>query len=387
MRRGAAGFSRAHLEEFARGRPSLAFGEPYASYDSGRFIARLPSPPYLFIDRITRVEPEPWVVRPGGWVESELDVPPDAWHIAAERSAAVPYCVILEAALQPCGWLAAYMGSALKSAKPLHFRNLGGSATLHAAVPGDVGTLRIRIRMTQVSEVSDMIIEHFEFEIGSAREIVYSGTTYFGFFTPAALERQEGIRGARPDVLGDGPAAMAADGFAFPQEPPLTPDDCNRSPARGMADPAAALRMIDRIDLFLPEGGSRRLGFIRGSKEVNPADWFFQAHFFQDPVWPGSLGLESFLQLLKFAARQHWPQLAASHRFAPAIGRAHRWTYRGQVLPANRRVTVAASITEIVDAPHPALWAEGYLMVDGLPIYRMEDFGIRLLPDNDREEK
>jgi hypothetical protein len=50
-------------------------------------------------------------------------------------------------------------------------------------------------------------------------------------------------------------------------------------------------------------------------------------------------------------------------------------------------VTVAASITEIVDAPHPTLWAEGYLMVDELPIYRMEDFGIRLLPDNDREEK
>jgi 3-hydroxymyristoyl/3-hydroxydecanoyl-(acyl carrier protein) dehydratase len=327
------------------------------------------------------------VVRPGGWVESELDVPPDAWHIAAERSAAVPYCVILEAALQPCGWLAAYMGSALKSGKPLHFRNLGGSATLHAAVPADVGTLRTRIRMTQVSEVADMIIEHFEFEIGSAREIVYSGTTYFGFFTPAALDRQEGIRGARSDVFGDGPGAMAADGFIFPQEPPLTPDDCNRSPARGMADPAGALRMIDRIDLFLPEGGSRRIGFIRGSKEVNPADWFFQAHFFQDPVWPGSLGLESFLQVLKFAARQHWPQLAASHRFAPAIGRAHRWTYRGQILPANHRVTVAASITEIVDAPHPTLWAEGYLMVDELPIYRMEDFGIRLLPDNDREEK
>ena len=380
----ATGFSRTHLEEFARGRPSLAFGEPYAPYDSGRFIARLPSPPYLFMDRITRVEPEPWVVRPGGWVESEMDVPPDAWYVAAERSATVPYCVLLEAALQPCGWLAAYMGSALKSTKPLHFRNLGGSATLHAAVPADVGTLRARIRMTHVSEVADMLIEHFEFEIRSSREIVYSGSTYFGFFTLAALERQEGLRDARQGVFADGSGAMAADGFLFPQVPPLTPADRNRSPAIGMADPAAALRMIDRIDFFLPEGGSRRIGFIRGSKEVNPADWFFQAHFYQDPVWPGSLGLESFLQLLKFAARQRWPQLAASHRFAPAVDRAHRWTYRGQILPINQRVTVAASITEVVEAPHPTLWAEGYLMVDELPIYRMEDFGIRLLPENDK---
>jgi acyl transferase domain-containing protein/3-hydroxymyristoyl/3-hydroxydecanoyl-(acyl carrier protein) dehydratase len=381
----AAGFGRAHLEEFARGRPSVAFGKPYAPYDSGRFIARLPSPPYLFMDRITRVEPEPWVVRPGGWVESEMDVPPDAWYVAAERSATVPYCVLLEAALQPCGWLAAYMGSALKSTKPLHFRNLGGSATLHAAVPADGGTLRTRIRMTHVSEVADMLIEHFEFEIRSAREIVYSGTTYFGFFTPAALERQEGIRDARQGAFADGPGARAADGFLFPPVAPLTPADPNRSPAIGMADPAAALRMIDRIDHYLPEGGLRRIGFIRGSKEVNPADWFFQAHFYQDPVWPGSLGLESFLQLLKFAARRRWPQLAATHRFAPAVDRAHRWTYRGQILPANQRVTVAASITEVVEAPLPTLWAEGYLMVDELPIYRMEDFGMRLLPENDKD--
>ncbi|CAG1773169.1 partial 3-hydroxydecanoyl-[acyl-carrier-protein] dehydratase, partial [uncultured bacterium] len=384
-KRAAAAFSRAQLEEFARGRPSRAFGEPYAPYDSGRFVARLPSPPYLFIDRITRVEPEPWVVRPGGWVESEMDVAPDAWYVAAERSAAVPYCVILEAALQPCGWLAAYMGSALKSEKPLHVRNLGGSATVHAAVPADVGTLLARIRMTHVSGVVDMIIEHFEFEIHAARGIVDSGSTYFGFFTPAALERQEGIRDARQAVSAHGPGTMAAEGVAFPHEAPLTPDDRNRSLAAGMADPAAALRMIDRIDLFLPEGGSRRLGFIRGSKEVDPADWFFRAHFFQDPVWPGSLGLESFLQLLKFGARQRWPHLAASHRFAPAIDRAHRWTYRGQILPSNRRVTVEASVTEIVEAPHPTMWAEGYLMVDGLPIYRMEDFGIRLLPENDKE--
>jgi acyl transferase domain-containing protein/3-hydroxymyristoyl/3-hydroxydecanoyl-(acyl carrier protein) dehydratase len=377
----AAVFNRTHFEEFARGRPSLAFGEPYAPYDGGRFIARLPAPPYLFIDRITRVEPEPWAVRPGGWVEAEMDVPEDAWYIAAERSSSVPYCVLLEAALQPCGWLAAYMGSALKSAKPLHFRNLGGHATLHQPVPNQIGMLRTRTRMTHASEVVDMLIEHFDFEIHSSHGLVYSGSTYFGFFTPAALEQQQGIRDARQNALAPGSAADTGSGFAFPEVPPLTPEDIRRSPAAGLAFPAGALRMIDRIDLFIDKGGARQLGFIRGSKEVDPQDWFFKAHFFQDPVWPGSLGLESFLQLLKFAARRRWPQLADTHRFAPAVGRSHRWTYRGQILPANRRVTVEASITEIVDTPAtPAIFAEGYLLVDGLPIYHMQDFGIRLLP-------
>jgi 3-hydroxymyristoyl/3-hydroxydecanoyl-(acyl carrier protein) dehydratase len=384
-RQAAAVFGRAHLEEFARGRPSLAFGEPYAPFDSGRFIARLPSPPYLCIDRITRVEPQPWVVHPGGWVEAELDVPEDAWYIAAERCGAVPYCVLLEAALQPCGWLAAYMGSALKSAKPLHFRNLGGHATLHRCAPARVGTLRTRIRMTHASEVVDMLIEHFEFETRSSQGLVYSGSTYFGFFTQAALQRQEGLREARLKAAAPGADDDGGGGFVFEETPPLTPQDVRRRPCSGLAFPSGALRMIDRIDLFAHSGGERRLGLIRGSKEVDPQDWFFQAHFFQDPVWPGSLGLESFLQLLKYAARQRWPQLAATHRFAPAAGRSHRWTYRGQILPTNRRVTVEASLTEIVDAPAPALFAEGQLMVDDLPIYHIQDFGIRLIPVHDAE--
>ena len=66
--------------------------------------------------------------------------------------------------------------------------------------------------------------------------------------------------------------------------------------------------MIDTIDAMLPEGGPRALGFIKGSSRVDPAAWFFRAHFHQDPVWPGSLGLESFLQLLKVFATRQWPE-------------------------------------------------------------------------------
>jgi 3-hydroxymyristoyl/3-hydroxydecanoyl-(acyl carrier protein) dehydratase len=33
---------------------------------------------------------------------------------------------------------------------------------------------------------------------------------------------------------------------------------------------------------------------------VDPAEWFFKAHFFQDPVQPGSLGIEALIQLLQW---------------------------------------------------------------------------------------
>jgi 3-hydroxymyristoyl/3-hydroxydecanoyl-(acyl carrier protein) dehydratase len=223
-----------------------------------------------------------------------------------------------------------------------------------------------------------MLIEHFDFEIHGPDGLVYDGSTYFGFFTPAALARQEGLR----DASGAPPAGPAAPGAAvrLPAEAPLTPDDPRLSAAPALAMPAGALRMIDRIEHFMPDGGPDGLGLLRGSKTIDPEEWFFKAHFYQDPVCPGSLGIESFLQLLKVAARECWPALVDSHRFALQTGKPHRWTYRGQILPLNRRVTVEAAITARTETPHPALEASGILSVDGLPIYRMEDFGVLLLP-------
>jgi 3-hydroxymyristoyl/3-hydroxydecanoyl-(acyl carrier protein) dehydratase len=227
-----------------------------------------------------------------------------------------------------------------------------------------------------------MIIEHFDFQIHGSQGLVYDGSTYFGFFTPSALERQEGIRDAAATAFR--PAADASTGNAprkLNDEAPLTPEDRTREPGRGLGLPARALRMIDWIELHHPRGGPHGLGFVRGVKDVDPQEWFFKAHFYQDPVCPGSLGLESFLQLLKFAAAERWPQLASSHCFRTAIGREHRWTYRGQILPSHQRVTVEAAVTEVVETPHPALLAEGYLLVDGLYIYHMKDFGIQLVPN------
>ena len=64
--------------------------------------------------------------------------------------------------------------------------------------------------------------------------------------------------------------------------------------------------MMDRVDVFVPDGGPAGLGFIQGSKHVRADEWFFKAHFYQDPVWPGSLGLEAMLQLMKVVAAERW---------------------------------------------------------------------------------
>src|SRR5262249_49457605 len=150
------------------------------------------------------------------------------------------------------------------SQEDLCFRNLGGTATQHEPVGPGIGTLTTTVKLTNVSRSAGMIIQNFDFHVTAAGRPIYSGQTAFGFFSKAALQQQVGIRDATPF---EPPAEQRGRALSF-----LMPDDAPY--------PEPMLRMIDDIDLFIPDGGSCGLGFIRGTKRVNPEEWFFKAHFF-----------------------------------------------------------------------------------------------------------
>ncbi len=152
---------------FAVGKPSDAFGDRYRPFDDGRFIARLPGPPYQFLDRIMRVDAEPWVMVAGGSAEAEYDILPDAWFFEADRQDRMPLALLLEVALQACGWLAAYMGSALTADHALKFRNLGGKARQHRLVTRQTGTLTTRVKVTKIASTAGMILQNYDFAIHS----------------------------------------------------------------------------------------------------------------------------------------------------------------------------------------------------------------------------
>ncbi len=356
-------FDYASIHAFAVGKPSEAFGERYRVFDDERVIARLPGPPFQFLDRIVSIDQcQPWQLAAGGVIRAAYDVPADAWYFIENRQPEMPFAVLLEVALQPCGWLAAYLGSALTSQTDLSFRNLGGTARQCLPVRADVGTLTTEIRITRVSQSGGMIIQHYDFAVSSAAGLVYQGDTYFGFFSRAALARQVGLRECTPYQ----PAASELAGHTicdYPSAPPF---------------PARMMRMVDRIDGYSPDGGPQALGFICGQADVDPAAWFFQAHFYQDPVWPGSLGLESFIQLLKYVAYDRWGGQAGSVRFAaPGRDAAHSWVYRGQILPTDSQVSIEAVITAR-DEAQKRLTADGLLSVDGRIIYQMRDFTLTM---------
>jgi 3-hydroxymyristoyl/3-hydroxydecanoyl-(acyl carrier protein) dehydratase len=216
-----------------------------------------------------------------------------------------------------------------------------------------------------------MIIQHYDFDLRCDGQPVYTGNTYFGFFSKASLANQVGIREAKPFAAS--PNELAG---AWRQPYPNGRPFANEQ-----------FQMIDEVDLSLDQG-PERLGYVIGRMKVKPDAWFFKAHFYQDPVVPGSLGLESFFQLLKLYAFRRW-NLNESTEFSTPVtdGRStvvaakHEWVYRGQVIPKDDLVTVSAVITQVDDSCRE-LSAEGFLSVDGRIIYQMKNFTLGVVHGN-----
>jgi 3-hydroxymyristoyl/3-hydroxydecanoyl-(acyl carrier protein) dehydratase len=356
----------------ANGRPSEAFGPIYSRFDAPGRVARLPNPPYLFMSRITKTVGELGSMNDGMQVEVEYDIPTDAWYFDENGCRALPFAVLLEAALQPCGWLASYLGCALTTDTELCFRNLDGRGTLHVDLLPDAGTLVTRVKSTGISSVASMIIVNFEVECEVDGVRVYDLETVFGFFPQSALENQVGLPTTdKQRALLEAPSNQTVD-FTLPVAAPQT--------GPRLAEPM--LLMIDRVSHFDPKGGPAGLGAARAEKDVNPGEWFFKAHFFQDPVQPGSLGIEAMIQLLQWTMREmDLHQGIDNPRFETlGLGEEMIWKYRGQVIPENSLIQSTIEITEIRREEDSILvLCNASLWVDAKRIYEAEGLGMRIV--------
>ena len=359
-----AKYTHAQILDFAEGEPWKCFGEPYKIFDGiNRKLARLPRPPFNFLHRVTDVTGKPFEMVAGGTAVGEYDVHADDWYFAQERTGRIPFTVLQEAALQVCGWLSSYVGSALTSETDLAYRNLGGSCKWHRPMLAESKTLTTKVKLTQLSQSAGMVIQHFHMDMFDSTGPVYSGTTYFGFFDKESLKNQVGIRGFQPWEPSATDLQQSLPVMPYPTQAPL---------------PDSTLQMIDKIVTWLPNGGPNGLGYVVGETPVKPGTWFFDAHFYQDPVVPGSLGLESFIQLMKAEAVRRWGHTGQFKSVGIPAGTDHEWIYRGQVVPTDRLMTTKMYVTKVDDTTR-TLWADGHLEVDGRYIYQMKKFAVQLV--------
>ncbi|MFJ3705632.1 MULTISPECIES: polyketide synthase [unclassified Streptomyces] len=361
----------------AWGRPSDAFGAAAQIFDGTRRISRLPGPPYHFMTRVVSVHGQQRGMEQGSRVAVEYDVPDEVWYFEQSGGRTMPFAVLMETALQPCGWLAAYVGCPLTTDTDLLFRNLDGRGTVTGEVTPATRTVRTEAELTSLSRTGGMIIVAFTVRCFADGVQVFELSTVFGFFPPSAFDHQTGL-----PVPEGGRAAL--------EEPCARTVDLTTGPARYFAGAAALpgpmLLMIDRITGYWPEGGRAGLGRIRSEKDVDAGEWFFKAHFFQDPVQPGSLGIEAMCQLLQFCLIERGLTAGVAHpRFEPVL--PHRevtWKYRGQITPGNALVRIDLEITEIAeDARGPYAVAEARLWGDDICLYHARGLGVRVVSADD----
>ncbi|OZM70807.1 beta keto-acyl synthase [Amycolatopsis antarctica] len=361
---GGVRFDRAALLASARGRPSDAFGPGYTTFDGTRRAARLPGPPFLLVSRIVSVDSPAGAMRAGTQAVAEYDVDPEAWYWRENGFPVLPASVLMEVALQPCGWLASHSGCALSSEVDLLFRNLDGAATILGEVTPATRVVRTTALLRDISSHDGTIIVSFDVRCEADGVPLLTASSVFGFFPRDVFANQTGLPASeeeRANLAGTPPPQSSR-----PVPPPGEP----------------SLRMWDRVTGYQPGGGPAGLGRAIAEKRITAGEWYFRAHFFQDPVQPGSLGVEAMIELLRFLVLQKgYGDPMGSPRFESlAVDEPLEWKYRGQVTPDNDLVTVELNLTRVERNERGVLAvAEAWLWVDGVRIYAVPGLAVRLV--------
>ena len=344
---------RAALRAFATGDPEACFGSAYAVY-RGRRLPRLPNGDLLLVDRVVAADGTPGKVEAGASLTSEYDVPGDAWFL--RQSSALPHVALMELALQPCGLLAAYLGSTLPYPDlDFYFRNLDGQAELLCDMDVRGQTIANRVRLLSSSALPGIILQKYEFELACGGEPIYRGTSSFGYFSLEALNNQPG--------LGDAETAP-------------TPAPGGEWTAVDL--PGAARSQLDFLEQawVSTRGGRHSLGRIYAEAPVHPTDWYFKCHFYQDPVMPGSLGVEAVRQGLQILGSRLG---AGPVRSRPLPGHPTTWKYRGQMTPEEGRLRLDAHATRVsASSEGLELLAEASVWKGACRVYEIKDLGVLL---------
>ena len=140
------------------------------------------------------------------------------------------------------------------------------------------------------------------------------------------------------------------------------------------------LLLLDNL-IIAKNQGEYGKGYVYASKKIKTYDWFFTCHFYQDPVMPGSLGVEAILQAMQtFALQQDLGARFANPKFEQVANHTTTWKYRGQILLHVENMHLEVHIKNIDEqAEQTVLIADAYLWNEGMRIYQVTDLSLRIV--------
>ena len=387
-----APFTPWHMFEFATGNISKCFGPDFDVY-KGRIPPRTPCGDLQVVTQVVEVQGTRLDLKKTSSCIAEYYVPSDAWYFTKNSvDNWMPYSLIMEIALQPNGFISGYMGTTLKyPEKDLFFRNLDGSGDLIKQVDLRNKTIVNKSVLLSTTMAGGMIVQSFTFELYvkdensaaqslESHDLFYKGTAVFGYFGGDALTNQLGIDNGRTtypwfednntpksDIKVIDLSDQALSLYKAPTNKP------HYKLAGGQ------MNFIDTVSI-VEGGGKAGVAYVHGERTIDATDWFFRYHFHQDPVMPGSLGVEAIIELMQtYALNKDLGKGFTNPRFiAPTT--LVKWKYRGQITPLNKQMSLDVHITDIIRSDGEVrLVGDANLSKDGLRIYEVKDIVLSIV--------
>ncbi|CAK8986278.1 Polyketide biosynthesis protein PksE [Includes: Malonyl CoA-acyl carrier protein transacylase (MCT)] [Durusdinium trenchii] len=384
-----------NMSEFMCGKVSNCLGDEFARFDESK-TSRSPAFDLALVTRVVSVADMEHVkyrnvdVNPSkGTMVGEFDCPREAWFFDGScNDGHMPYSIVMEIGLQTSGVLTSVLKAPLTMDKDdILFRNLDATAEM---VRDDVDvrgkTIKNLTRCTGYSMMGEMGIHRFTFELSVDGTVFYKGSTSFGWFVPEVFEKQVGLDGGattQPWHVVNAVPASQIHTYEVSEARGLQALQAKVPAGGAMTRRSTQCGFLDKIEV-VPSSGANGKGYAHGQKTVNTKDWFFSCHFWNDPVMPGSLGIESMFQLIEaFCLDTGLAQQfsIANPTFAHAAGKTS-WKYRGQLTPRNKQMDSEVHIKQIEAQPDGSVVvvADGNLWVDSLRTYSADNLRVKIVP-------
>jgi 3-hydroxymyristoyl/3-hydroxydecanoyl-(acyl carrier protein) dehydratase len=390
-------FDRHQLERHALGAIAEVFGPRFTELDQRQRGIRIPRPPLLLVDRVMAITGE-CASGGTGTVRSEADIRADTWYV--DHAGRMPLGIAVEAG-QAFLILLSWLGADLHTREERVFRQLGCEMTWHGGLPKVGETLSYRMSLDGHDEEAQtrLFYYHGEFSVnGTPRLTVQHGQA--GHFTEEAMAKPSGVSWdpnldtPAADTRLDPPALRSHrqrfDSEAVRAFAEGRPADCfgagwepTRTHVRSPRIDTGRMLLLDEVTDVDSRGGPWRRGYLRAETPVTPDDWFFPAHFHNDPVMPGNLTLQAGFQAMAFYLAALGMTIDHDQwHFEPVPEQPCRIRFRGQVSQTSRRVVYEVFVSEMHSGPYPTLFADVFATADGLPIFHARRLGVRLVPDH-----
>lgn len=379
--------------ELAAGKLTPVWGPDYAVIDTYVKRVRLPMPPYLFINRVTRLEAERGCFQPC-FIETEYDIPADAWYAVNGQ---VPAAIFVEAS-QGNMVLISYLGIDFETQGQRSFRALDGTITFIGAIPRAGETFRCEVRINSFTRGSGTLLYFYscDYFVGDRKFLeVKAGA---GFFTAQDLQKAPGVVLTKQEIAARNAVQkqqftplLSCPKTVFNQQDLLQLSIGNLAACFGVEYalhqarnpslrlPLPAFRMIDRVVSVNPQGGIWGLGLLVAAKDLHPEQWYFNCHFKDDYCMPGTVIGEGAAQLLQFYLL-YLGLLAGTTkaRFHPIPNLTQSSRSRGQVTPQHGTLIYEMEVVEVGLKPVPYAKAEVLVKLKDKTISMIKNLGIQL---------